>query len=386
MLDWLVVGGGVHGVHHALARLAAGTPPARLRLLDPYPALLARWTHCTDNTGMRFLRSSLVHHLAPDPFALRRFARGEERPLAQFAAPYDRPALALFQAHTRALTQSARLDELHVRGRAIGLSRVWGGWRVETDGGSIEARRVLLALGLSEQLSEPSWAADLRSAGVEMRHLFDPDFVRASADFERAVVIGGGISAAQAALALAEKRPGSVTLVRRHALRVHALDSDPGWLGPRNLTAFGRTTCPAARREAIGAARHRGSVPPDVSRALRHAARAGRLAQREGEIVRADADGTRARLALCTGETLDADLVVLATGFDARRPGGAWLDETTESLGLPVAPCGYPIVGPDLAWAPGLHASGPLAEFEIGPASHNIAGTRMAAGRLATLT
>ena len=43
-LDWLIVGGGIHGVHIA-ARLVgeSGVSPDRLRILDPYDQLLARW-------------------------------------------------------------------------------------------------------------------------------------------------------------------------------------------------------------------------------------------------------------------------------------------------------------------------------------------------------
>ena len=76
---------------------------------------------------------------------------------------------------------------------------------------------------------------------------------------------------------------------------------------------------------------------------------------------------------------------MLATGFDARRPGGAWLDAAIAAEGLPIAPCGYPLVSGDLAWAPGLHVTGLLAELEVGPAARNIVGARMAATRLAAL-
>jgi len=49
---------------------------------------------------------------------------------------------------------------------------------------------------------------------------------------------------------------------------------------------------------------------------------------------------------------------------------------------LPCASCGYPIVDTALRWHPHVHVSGPLAELELGPASRNIAGARMAADRL----
>lgn len=61
-LDWLIVGGGIHGVHLALVlrercRIAAD----RIRIIDPYDHLLVRWESCTTACGMRYLRSTVVH-------------------------------------------------------------------------------------------------------------------------------------------------------------------------------------------------------------------------------------------------------------------------------------------------------------------------------------
>jgi hypothetical protein len=50
--------------------------------------------------------------------------------------------------------------------------------------------------------------------------------------------------------------------------------------------------------------------------------------------------------------------------------------------GLPLAPCGYPVLDQRLCWAPGLYVSGPLAELEIGPVAQNLLGARLAGERL----
>lgn len=79
MLDWLIIGGGIHGTHLALVLTRrAGVAPERLRILDPHPTLLARWHACTANTGMTFLRSGAVHHLDLHPEALARFAKAPD--------------------------------------------------------------------------------------------------------------------------------------------------------------------------------------------------------------------------------------------------------------------------------------------------------------------
>ncbi|MEM8600786.1 MAG: FAD/NAD(P)-binding protein [Bacteroidota bacterium] len=402
MLDWLIVGGGVHGTHLSLALTARlGWSRERVRVLDPHPAPLALWTHQTANTGMAFLRSSFVHHLGVAPFGLKRFAKAPEAAdVARFAPPFRRPAYALFQAYAAAVVQTHALDALRVQGRATGLQRRPGGWRVETEDGALDARRVVLAVGSSERLCWPSWAQALRERGAQVDHLFDLDFCRdAVPELERVTVVGGGISAIQSAVALAQRGP--TVLVARHAPRVAQLDADPGWLGPKRMTRFRAEACPSRRRAVIDAARHRGSAPADVLRSFRWAADRHGVQRVTAEVEAAELDargairlalrhieeprtkGKRPRAARQRGRTTcTVDRVVLATGFAAGRPGGAWLDEAIEQEGLPIAPCGFPRVEASLAWAPGLYATGPLAELELGPTARNIAGARAAAKRL----
>lgn len=384
MLDWLIIGGGPHGVHLALAlTVRGGTPPARLRILDPHATLLARWEACTASTGMAFLRSTVVHHLALDPHDLWQFAKRRGRQMGQFLGPYHRPAMELFQEHSRMVIAEYGLDHLHLRARATGLHRIAGGWRVETDEGALAARRVLLALSVGEQLRWPPWAAALRDAGAAVEHLFAPGFQRdRGAPVGQTAVIGGGISAAQVAVALARAWPGSVTLLMRHEPRIAAFDSPAGWVGPKNLRRFHAEPCMVRRRAMIAAAREPGSMPEDVARALRRAERWGLLTVRRAEVRRAEytPDGTiELRL---PGEQLRAERLILATGFETHRPGAPWLDAAIGAYELPLAPCGYPQVDPTLGWAPGLYVTGALAELELGPVARNIVGARHAAARL----
>ena len=79
---------------------------------------------------------------------------------------------------------------------------------------------------------------------------------------------------------------------------------------------------------------------------------------------------------------LAVDRILLATGFETRRPGGALLDNLIESASLPCASCGYPVVDTALRWHPRVWVAGPLAELELGPLARNIAGARRAGDRL----
>ncbi|WP_240695809.1 FAD/NAD(P)-binding protein [Candidatus Chloroploca sp. Khr17] len=443
MLDWLIIGGGLHGTHLALVLTArAGVPAERLRILDPHAHLLAHWDRCTSATGMTYLRSTLVHHLALDPHDLWHFARRRGLQATQFRGPYRRPALGLFRDHCQALIEQYGLAQLHLRGRATGLRRIPHGWLVETNQGSLAARHVLLALSTGEQPRWPDWAQALRAAGASVRHLYEPDacdpspntFQVSSREGAKArrvrsrtlktlrlcafaskqspslqgidpspvscedaascellwandnpgdhtVVLGGGISAAQVAVALAQTTPGRVTLLMRHALRVEAFDSPPGWVGPKELRGFHDEPDVCHRRALITGARRPGSMPDDVARALRRAERRGCLRIVQGEVAQAsiEPDGTTS-LEL-PNQTLHTHHVLLATGFAPHRPGGAWLDEAIATYELPIAPCGYPIVSPSLIWAPGLYVTGALAELELGPVARNIAGARHAGAR-----
>ena len=380
-LDWLIVGGGIHGVHIAARLLGeAEVAPEQLRILDPGERLLSRWRTCTATTGMTHLRSPSVHNLDLQAFSLQHFAgKRKHRKPGLFAPPYDRPALSLFNAHCDKVIEAFDLDDLHTRDRAVSCEVDCDGVRVRlSSGGQLEAQNLVLALGTSEQPRWPSWAPQ---GTARVQHVFAPDFDGWPTSMETVAVVGGGISACQVAIRLANEGH-QVHVISRHALRLHQFDSDPGWLGPKFMRRFKRERDNDRRRAMITEARHPGSVPQDVRRALRQATSDDQLQWHEDEITDLGLQDRDVELRLANGDLLRADRVLLATGFDARRPGGAMVDELIESAALPCARCGYPVVDKGLRWHPRVRVSGPLAELELGPISRNIAGARQAADRL----
>ncbi len=388
MLDWLIVGGGVHGTYLSfyLTRVK-GVARDSLRVLDPEREPMARWNARAANTGMAFLRSPHAHNLDHDPWSIVTFAATKAgKPLAAYIPLHNRPSTALFTAHTRWLVERHALDQLRVVGRSDGLERIDGGWRVSYESGSLDAHQVILAFGLDENTHWPQWACELREAGGTVDHIFMPGFDRAALPaWDQIAVIGGGITAAQTALALSGRAPGTVTLLMRHAPRIHHFDSELGWIKGALLEEFERETDFDRRAAIIRQARHRGSMPPDVYEALQAAVANGRLNVRQTEVIHAEHDGAGVRLDLASSDALRVDRVLLATGFEPARPGGAWLDRAIAAYGLPVAGSGYPIIDKALRWADGLLVSGPLAELEIGPTARNIVGARLAAERIATV-
>jgi glycine/D-amino acid oxidase-like deaminating enzyme len=385
MLDWLIVGGGLHGTYLSLYLTRRKNVPAeRLRVLDPYAQPLALWNHYATNSGMEFLRSSHAHNLHFDPFSLVTFARTQAGlPLARFIEPYGRPSLELFRAHCQTLIERYRLDQLRFIGNAIGLSRLNDGWRVESDQGSLEARRVILAIG-SAMPHWPEWAQLLQAEDAPIQHIFDPAFERSALPHEAAtVVVGGGLTAVQTALALALEYPGHVTLLMRHPLRLHQFDADTIWVS--DLADFQAETDYTRRRAIIHQARHRGSMPSDVAAELRKAVEHGLLRLQQDEVAAARYVPSMAKtieLLLKSRATLSAEQVILATGFDTVRPGGAWLEQAILEYTFPLASDGYPIPDQTLCWSPRLYVSGALAELEVGPVARNIIGVKLAAERI----
>ncbi|MEM6931604.1 MAG: hypothetical protein AAF602_32030, partial [Myxococcota bacterium] len=174
-----------------------------------------------------------------------------------------------------------------------------------------------------------------------------------------------------------------VHLLARHGPREHQFDADPGWVGPKRMRGFAATKDRGERRQMIRQARHAGSVPPDVNRALRRAIQDGRIQFHQGEPE--PIEGPPEMALRVGGQRIVVEGMLLATGFEARRPGGSLVDGLIERHALPCAECGYPMVDTHLRWHPRVFVTGPLAELEIGPVARNIVGARRAADRIVPL-
>ncbi|WP_395152811.1 NAD-binding protein [Ilumatobacter sp.] len=90
------------------------------------------------------------------------------------------------------------------------------------------------------------------------------------------VIVGAGLTAAHLACG-AVQRGAHVTMVCRAALRERSFDTDPGWLGPKELQRYETIEDPAERLAAARAARGGGTVPPWMLVELRRLADASSL-------------------------------------------------------------------------------------------------------------
>ena len=380
-IEWLIIGGGIHGVHMAARLLGdVGIDHQDVVIVDPCKRLLERWRTCTETTGMTYLRSPAVHHLDLNPWSLKYFVKeqcdDEDNP---YQPPFERPMLSIFNEHCEEVIENFALDQIHDQAHAVDCRVKNDGVHVQlSTGQTMIAKNVILAIGSGDQPYWPQWASE---GQTRISHIFDPHLENWPTSKETLGVVGGGISACQAALRLV--REGHVVhLISRRALRIHQFDSEPGWLGPKLMRGFSAETDVNLRRKLITEARHKGSVPHDVYRSIREAINQGQIHWHEDQIKSLTEHDEELVVNMSRGTSLRVQHIFLATGFSTMRPGGQMIDRLIQSAHLPCADCGYPIIDEALRWHPRIFVSGPLAELELGPVSRNIAGARRAGDRL----
>ena len=377
---FLILGGGIHGSYLAnLLIQVAGVPPSALTIVDRHGTLLGEWRKVTKATGMSHLRSTSVHHLDPDPVSLRRFQARHAREYPDaYASPYNRPSLRLFNDHSRFSVEQSGAAGRCTGARAIGVEVLDGGFRLKTDRGALDGDNLILAVGQGN-LRIPLWTTQLDDR-FPVVHLFSDEYNpaewrEAAAKGTPVKILGGGISALQAAVSIAGGASVPVEVFSVHRTRSSQFDSDPGWIGPRFLSRFAALEDPGDRRRVLTEARFPGSGDPASLERFRALCKEGKIrfhTPGEEEIA--------AAVSGALGE--EGGRLLLATGYEPKRPGGEVPDSLAAAMELPFAPCGYPVVNRYLAWGRGLFVTGALAELELGPVARNISGARRAGERL----
>lgn len=380
----IVIGGGVQGSTVATWLLHFNRIKKEdLLVIDPYDYPMHKWMTTTNKIGMTYLRSPSVHHLDPEPYSLKRYAREKDYSQA-FRGYYNRPQLQMFNNHCNDFFQTVGLQNCWKQGWVSALQFHDGMWHVKLLSNEwYQAENVVVAIGVNHQPSIPEWAESLREAVPKsVKHVFEEDEESADLDSGASVVFGGGLSAAHLAATLAQKASEPVTLIKRHPFRIEDFDSDPGWLGPKYLDHYHTESSYQKRRQWIQHARHRGSITKSMYATLRSLEQQHKLNIITDEVETAHHENGNILLNMKNKEQIITNQLFLATGAKAGLPGESWLSSTIKEHHLPCAPCGFPIVNQQLKWSRGLYVSGALAELEVGPVSRNIAGARKAAERI----
>ncbi|MEE2941656.1 MAG: FAD/NAD(P)-binding protein [Planctomycetota bacterium] len=220
LFDWIIIGGGPHGVCAARALTAGG---ASVRIVDPSGALLERWSTRARAVEMVWMRSPAGHHLDAQPVSLHHFLhRPEHADVAELAGRLRRPTHEAFLRHSREVVETAGLDRSVVRGRVDSIRRRGDELLVLGEDVELRGERVLIATG-SNTPRIPAWAKRMRDEGAPIRHVFEGD---APLDLD---LVGGGISSVQRALMVHRATRRTVRVWMRHPLREAEFDFDRDW-------------------------------------------------------------------------------------------------------------------------------------------------------------
>ena len=397
--DLIIVGGGVHGTILSNLLTASGAfDRQRLVVIDDRPRPMDEWFMATERIGMKYLRSPSSHNLEAPLQSLVRYASTEGRRddskdhrkgrgrAEEFIGPYLRPSLDLFNAHAASTIAKRGLEalRLHRRVRRVEIERD----RIVaiTQRKAHAAKYMLLAVGSEGSLEVPDWAINHST----IRHIFDPDYdVDAFLSSTNPVIVGGGISAVQLALRHKQAR---VRIISPHPVRIAQFDSEPCYIGPDCLGEFAKTKGAEIRGRVIDAARHPGSIPPDLAADFDESLRKKQLQYHVGAIVSVDGEHGRYRLEVKSDgdsagtvprvERFDTDSITLATGFTRSPPRKGLISEIAREYSLPIDAVGRPIPDESLRWTERLFVSGRAGEMSLGPAAPNIIGAHLAARRL----
>ena len=419
-VQWLIVGGGPHGVHIA-TRLLEEVPSishSDICIIDNEPTLLQKWKTRTAATGMVYLRSSSSYHLDVREDGLKRFNKQRWRnnkhlQLPLFAADYQRPRLDLFNEHCDHVIAKNHLDQVHMQGKVTDVTPTETHVEVEfgqPTGDTIKtcANNVVLALG-SDDPAYPDWATDEMIQSGQVKHIFDENDNNWSThhrQYESIAIVGGGISAAHLALKLHNNLHGnsnctSIHMISRHDFREKQFDTHQDWmmdsLAAQRSEAGGGQGIPMCqhrfasldsfveRRDVITRERQGGTISAAVLRGkggLRYAIEGGHIHWHKDDICSVTNDAEMLSLVMESGEHIAVDQIILATGFNKLPPANSLIKTIAQRNGLTLCPCGYPAPDKSLRWHQHIYLAGALAELELGPSARNLAGARLASERI----
>ncbi|MEE8603018.1 FAD-dependent oxidoreductase [Euzebya tangerina] len=378
-LRTLVVGAGPAGMSVAV-HLALTDPDAVRRdefaVIDPAGRWLATWDAQMAAQRIEHLRSPVVHHPHPSPFALVRSV-DQDRDLRRSDGLHV-PTTTAFARFCTDVLEECRLTNAVIGVRAVGAQLESDAVAVRlANDVTIRAERVVVATNPRRQVL-PQWLEQ-----VPPEHVHPNGRLGENLSGRRILIVGGGLSAAHLTFGAAAGG-ADVALLARRPFVERRMDVHPTWLGPIRMGAFDAADF-ATRHELADEARGGGSMPAWAAKQLRVMSREGAVRLYEDDQVDMvlDVDGqtiVRSR----AGRALPIDEVWPAFGglSDIRVDGV--LGDIADQSPLPLHG-GLPALSADLRWGSvPVWVAGAVAALQIGPVAGNLFGHREAGRRIAT--
>ena len=372
-MSWTIIGGGIQAVTIALKLRSLGLAAEDIKMIDPNPSLCDQFNKNTHRIKMHFLRSPFVHHVHPEPFHLKQFAKAHQYTGATYGK-YKRPQLDMFMDHTHELVHTYNLNDAHIQGKAQHIDRDAQQWTITLeDGRQLHSDYVIIASGCNHMPYIP----DMYKNKADVQHIFSEEDIHYDASSH---VVGSGISAAHLTIRLLTENPNKhVHLWMKKDIEIHDFDADPGWLGPKNMHHFLNVSSSKQRVEIIQRERHKGSMPHELYLRLKKYQQQGRLTIRNVEIT-----AIKDHQIHTETDVFDYDHILLATGYLNTLMTQQTVRDLIEKYDAPLSQSGFPSISYELEWLPQLYVAGGLADLELGPFARNIMGGREAANRIGT--
>lgn len=389
-IDVAIVGAGPHALTLATHLLQKRQQMRdRFMVFDPSGSWMSQWQQRFTALEIPHLRSPVVHHPDPNPFALRAFAAS--RPQELFA-PYDLPGTQLFQDFCQEVISRWQLQDRVYPAQVVRIEpiayrrfrfRLW-----LSEGRSILARRVVLANG-GGMPQLPAWVSQIASSYPPDRllHSHQIDLPQQRLRGERVLIVGGGLTSGHLAIGAID-RGAEVILMTRRQLYEKLFDADPGWLGPKYLKDFWAEPDWKIRWQMIQQARNGGSITPTVLTRLRRLAHEDRITFYEHCQI-AQARWQNGWQLCCDNPAVHEcihhsaiDRIWLSTGTTLNAAEQPLLQEVMAAYPTPIVN-GLPVLDDHLRWQGcELFVMGGLAALRVGPTARNLSGARMASDRI----
>ena len=378
-------------------------------VVDPGSAFLDEWHKRFEALDIQHLRSpALAHPKAHEPHALVNFAVREGRTGELHHVPeatsqrlttdgnsqqpllLGLPSTALFRDFCADLAEGLPHQWLRGKATRVHKDEVTGKFHVHYSTHDNKARVIIadavaLATGPSGQANIPEPFRPLVGMG-SVSHTSDL-FRRGALPYTRAIgdrasrvlVVGGGLTAVQAALA-ALKGGSRVVLRSRRPLRTRAYDIAKDWLDVRHMNRLRfefLSTHPEERALFARQAVQGGSVPESYMRELYHIADTTDWLeiQTDEDVERCDVSPPDQHRGSVRVNGEEFDHVILATGISNAPLQLPLYQGIQAELGAPDID-GLPHVDESLRWAEGhdLFVLGANAVLELGPGALNLMG------------
>lgn len=389
-----IVGDGVSALITLAVLAQSGLPTHALTIYGDSPHPMANLCRHAIALGQERMRSESNGHLAPVDFPGMAWtdAREHRSPWPLLASLCDRynPSLNLVLAQVDALTTRLGFYERKLPVRIANIVRAESAepaFDLHDCAGQMvgTARHVILALGHAG-LAWPNAVCSWKSHPHVM-HAYESPIFQAG---DRVAVIGSGMAAAHL-WSLGLRKGAQVTALHRRPLRYLRLNAPRSAFSAVGIDAYHRLSS-ADRLQTLREVSH-GTFPWRLAwhNEWRRARQRGQFHSIQGELsamepVEQDNKNALA-LHLPTGETIEVDKLVCATGFLTAAQAYPLIAQMTTLYDLPVLD-GYLAVADDFTLAPLSQANsvcgvvGSLARWAL-PVADTFAGMKYAARRLA---